>query len=115
NASAVHREGGDHVEQRKKEIHGRKAVDEGDLEIVHGCRRARLQICVKHKYQRSRDHDIDHWAGDRNEEFFPGLFRYALKLGDAADRQECNIGCWYTKGASGKDVAELVQKHAEKK
>ncbi len=64
-------------------------------------------------HQQQRDGDIDQRSGDGDQEFLARLFRNALELRDAADRQQRDVGRRHAEITGGEDVAELVQQHAE--
>ena len=77
-------------------------------------RRSAASVAPSDQHQHDRDRDVHQRPGDGDQEFLPRLFRDALELRHAADRQQRHVGRRDAEGARGEDVAELVQQHAER-
>ncbi len=111
-AAAVHRKGGDEIEDGEKQVGVGEAGDERHARVVEprqigGVERADQQ------QQDDGDDEIDRRPGDGDGEFLRRLVRHRLQAGDAADRQQRDFRRLNAVAARDENVAELVQHDAD--
>ena len=109
---AVHRKCRDHVEQSKKQIHRREAIDERDLGALDAGEIAHVEMRTGDENEAEGDRDIDQRSRDRDQEFLLRLFRNALQPSQPADRQQRHVRRRDAEGARGEDVTKFVRHHA---
>ena len=110
--SAVHRKGGDEIENGEKQVGVGEAGEERHARIVEprqigGIERADQQ------QQDEGDDEIDRRPGDGDGEFLRRLLRQRLHAGDAADRQQRDFRRLNAVAARDENVAEFVQHDAD--
>jgi len=113
-AAAVHGKRRNHVEDRKKQVHGRKPVDHGNARALHCGKSLGVEVGVCEQNERNRNHDIDRRPGERNQQLLARLFRDAFQPRDPADRKQRHIRRRHSERARREDVPELVRQDAGK-
>ena len=110
NAAAIHRKGGDQIEEREKEVGRRKPPGERQADVVD-VEVPRVEGAERGD-QRKRDDEVDGRPGEGDHELLPRVGRQALEAGDAADRQQRHLLRLNAVAPRRQDVAELVQDDA---
>ena len=109
-ATAIHREGGDEVENDERDVHAEQVREEVRAHVLVD---HRGDLACGKRVEQQGNADIHERAGDGDEELFGRLFGHALEPGDAADWEQCDVRRLNAVAACGEGVAKLVQEHAE--
>ena len=67
---------------------------------------------ARKQHQAEGDGDVDQRTRDGDQELLVRLFGNPLEAGDAADRQQRDVGRGDPEVARGEDVAEFMRQHA---
>ena len=110
--SAIHRKGGNEIEDGEKQVGVGEAGDERHLRIVEPLEVGGIELADEQQ-QNDCDDEIDRRPGDGDGEFLRRLLRQCLHAGDAADRQQRDFRRLNAVAARDENVAELVQHDAD--
>ncbi len=112
-AAAIHGKRRDQVEDEEHHVGGGDPAGQGRLRLLELGHLRQVEAGSQHDDQHQRDDEVDGGTGQRHHDLLAGLFRHALQRGDAADRQQRDIGGADAVAAGGKHMAELVQHDAQ--
>ena len=110
--AAVHRKGGDEIENGEKQVGVGEAGEERHARVVEPRQIGGIERADEQQ-QDEGDDEIDRRSGDGDGEFLRRLLRHRLQAGDAADRQQRDFRRLNAVAARDEDVAELVQHDAD--
>jgi hypothetical protein len=111
-ASAVHGEGGDHIEEDEEDVdageigkNGRGIVEVG--EVFGGGQAA------EDEEEDCGDDDVDEGARHGDDEFLRWFLRHALEASESTDGEEGDVGGANAESPSGEGMAEFMEEHAK--
>jgi hypothetical protein len=95
-----------------RNVRPEQASKQVDTRIVHLEAFARHQA-PEHQVQHASDDQVHGWSRERHDDFLGRLLWNPLEPRHATDRQQDHVRRLHAIAPGGKDVAELVQQHAQ--
>jgi len=107
-ASAIHREGGDEVEEEQREV-GVDDRGEKTVNVVWHRDQEQVRRQARERHQRGGDDEVDGRPGERDGDFVPRFFGNTFQGRDAADGQQRDAADLNAEALGDEAVAEFVE------
>jgi hypothetical protein len=113
NATAIHRKGGDHVEQNQNDVGAGDLCRHGDCGIVDLGEILRVEARAEPEQQHRGDDHVHGGTRERHDKLLGWLLGHLLHAGDAAERPQRHVASVYPIAPCSEHMAKLMQKYAQ--